>query len=64
MEDGQIKYVFSNAPEAMPLAGLCEAATMRWPIEQCYQDGKSEVGMDKYKHRSWPAGTAICSMCS
>lgn len=55
MEDGQIKYAFSNAPETMPLAELCEAATMRWPIEQCFQDGKSEVGMDQYEHRSWPA---------
>jgi SRSO17 transposase len=55
MEDGQIKYAFSNAPENMPLPELCEAATMRWPIEQCFQDGKSEVGMDKYEHRSWPA---------
>lgn len=55
MEDGQIKYAFSNAPEAMPMAELCEAATMRWPIEQCFQDGKSEVGMDQYEHRSWPA---------
>ncbi len=55
MEDGQIKYAFSNAPETMPLAKLCEAATMRWPIEQCFQDGKSEVGMDQYEHRSWPA---------
>jgi len=55
MEDGQIKYAFSNAPETIPLAELCEAATMRWPIEQCFQDGKSEVGMDQYEHRSWPA---------
>jgi SRSO17 transposase len=55
MEDGQIKFAFSNAPESMPLSGLCEAAIMRWPIEQCFQDGKSQVGMDKYEHRSWPA---------
>ena len=55
MEDGQIKFSFSNAPETMPLSELCEAATMRWPIEQCFQDGKSQVGMDKYEHRSWPA---------
>lgn len=55
MEDGQIKYAFSNAPETMPLAELCQAATMRWPIEQSFHDGKSEVGMDKYEHRSWPA---------
>ena len=28
---------------------------MRWPIEQCFQDGKSHVGMNQYEHRSWPA---------
>jgi len=53
--DGQIKYAFSNAPKDTPLSELCKAATMRWPIEQCFQDGKSQVGMDQYEHRSWPA---------
>lgn len=55
MQDGQVKYAFSNAPQDTPLAELCEAATLRWPIEQCFQDGKSQVGMDHYEHRSWPA---------
>jgi SRSO17 transposase len=55
LEDGQIKYAFSNAPKDTPLAELCKAGTMRWPIEQCFQDGKSQVGMDQYEHRSWPA---------
>lgn len=55
IEDGQVKYAFSNAPEDTPLSELCEAATLRWPIEQCFQDGKSQVGMDHYEHRSWPA---------
>lgn len=53
--DGQIKYAFSNAPQDTPLSELCKAAIMRWPIEQCFQDGKSQVGMDHYEHRSWPA---------
>ena len=55
LEDGQIKYAFSNAPADTPLAALCRAATLRWPIEQCFQDGKGQVGMDHYEHRSWPA---------
>jgi SRSO17 transposase len=54
-EDGQIRYAFSNAPADTPLAELCRAATLRWPIEQCFQDGKGQVGMDHYEHRSWPA---------
>ena len=28
---------------------------MRWPIEQCFQEGKSQLGMNRYEHRSWPA---------
>jgi SRSO17 transposase len=55
LEDGQVKYAFSNAPADTPLAALCRAATLRWPIEQCFQDGKSQVGMGQYEHRSWPA---------
>jgi SRSO17 transposase len=54
-ENGQLKAAFSNAPADTPLAQLCRAATLRWPIEQCFQDGKSQVGMDRYEHRSWPA---------
>jgi SRSO17 transposase len=54
-QDGQIKYAISNAPENMPLAELAQAAVMRWPIEQCFQEGKSQLGMDHYEHRSWPA---------
>src|SRR5208337_1685790 len=53
--DGQIKYAFSNAPEEMPLSELAQASTLRWGIEQCFEDGKGYTGMGKYEHRSWPA---------
>lgn len=53
--DGQIKYAICNAPKQTPLAELINASTMRWPIEQCFQEGKSQLGMDCYEHRSWPA---------
>ena len=53
--DGQIKYAISNAPEDIPFSELCEASTMRWPIEQCFEEGKSHLGMGDYEHRSWPA---------
>jgi SRSO17 transposase len=55
LSNGDIKYAFSNAPAAITLKELCEASTMRWPIEQCFQEGKSYLGMDQYEHRSWPA---------
>ena len=53
--DGQIKYAICNAPKQTPLSELIKASTMRWPIEQCFQEGKSQLGMDCYEHRSWPA---------
>jgi SRSO17 transposase len=53
--DGQIKYAISNAPKQISFSELIKASTMRWPIEQCFQEGKDQVGMDYYEHRSWPA---------
>jgi SRSO17 transposase len=53
--DGQIKYALSNAPEEMPFSEMAQASTLRWGIEQCFEDGKNHVGMGSYEHRSWPA---------
>ena len=52
--DGKIKYAISNAPKQISFSDLIKASTMRWPIEQCFQEGKDQVGMDYYEHRSWP----------
>jgi SRSO17 transposase len=54
-EDGQIKYALSNAPEDMPIDELIRVSTLRWSIEQCFKEGKDQLGMDHYEHRSWPA---------
>jgi SRSO17 transposase len=53
--DGQVKFAISNAPKDISMAELIKASTMRWPIEQCFNEGKDQVGMDYYEHRSWPA---------
>jgi SRSO17 transposase len=53
--DGRIKFSLSNAPKEMPLSEMCEASIMRWPIEQCFEEGKDQLGMDHYEHRSWTA---------
>ena len=53
--DAQIKYALSNAPEDIPMTCLIRVSIARWPIERCFQEGKSELGLDHYEHRSWPA---------
>jgi len=55
LADGQIKYAFSNAPVDVPLQEMVRVSGLRWPIEQCFQEGKGEIGMDHYEHRSWDA---------
>lgn len=52
--DGEIKYALSNAPKGTPLEEMIRVSTMRWSIEQCFEDGKRYLGMDHYEHRSWP----------
>lgn len=54
-ESKEIKYFLSNAPENIPLEKMSRVCILRWPIEQCFKEGKSEIGMDQYEHRSWPA---------
>ncbi len=51
----EIKYCLSNAPVETPLKEMIRVCMLRWPIEQSFQEGKSELGMGDYEHRSWPA---------
>jgi len=51
----KIKYALSNAPQATPMIQLVRVSGARWPIERCFQEDKSELGLDHYEHRSWTA---------
>lgn len=52
-EDGRIKYALSNAPFDTDIEELHHAATLRWPIEQSFQECKELLGMDHYETRSY-----------
>ena len=53
--DGRIKYAFSNAPENLEMREFVRVSRARWPIERCFEEDKSELGLDHYEHRSWTA---------
>ena len=53
--DGKVKYAFCNAPVDSEQYEIDQAATMRWPIEQCFEECKSYLGMGHYESRSWKA---------
>ena len=43
-ENGDIKYALSNAPADIEVSALHHAASLRWPIEQCFNECKSYLG--------------------
>jgi SRSO17 transposase len=53
--NGQIKYALSNAPSQTSLRELVRVSGARGPIDRCFEENKSELGLDHYEHRSGPA---------
>jgi SRSO17 transposase len=52
--DGEaVKYFLSNAPVGTPTATLLWVALTRHRVERCFQDQKSELGMDHYEGRTY-----------
>lgn len=51
--DGEIKYFVSDAPSDIAIWELDRAATLRWPIEQCFEECKGNLGMGHYECRSY-----------
>jgi SRSO17 transposase len=41
------------APEGTPIEKLIRIAGIRWTVEQCFAESKSEVGLDHYEVRSY-----------
>ena len=54
-ENNEIRYAVTNAPTETSMEELHHAATLRWPIEQCFQECKSHLGMADYETRSYVA---------
>jgi SRSO17 transposase len=47
-------YYTSNAPASTPLRTLVWLSGVRWAVEQCFEEGKTEIGMDQYEVRKYP----------
>ena len=47
-------YYLSNAPMSAPLRLFVWLSGVRWAIEQCFEETKTEFGMDHYEVRKYP----------
>jgi SRSO17 transposase len=52
-QEPEVKYQRSNAPGFILLAKLAAVGGSRWSIEQDFQAGKGECGLDEYETRGW-----------
>jgi SRSO17 transposase len=52
-DESVVKYYLTNAPASCPTTTLVRMCGARWPIELCFAESKSEVGLDHYETRSW-----------
>lgn len=50
----EVKYFVGNAPLETPVGTLLLVGFSRWPVERCFEDQKSELGMDHYEGRRYP----------
>jgi SRSO17 transposase len=54
-EPDKLAYYFVFAPKGATLAEFAGAAGLRWTIEECFERGKSDLGLDHCEARSWHA---------
>ena len=47
-------YYISNAPASTPLSTFVWLSGVRWAVEQCFEEGKTELGMAHYEVRKYP----------
>lgn len=52
-DDPQYSYFISNASSSTRLKTLIWLSGLRWAIEQCFEEAKTELGMDHYEVRKF-----------
>jgi hypothetical protein len=55
LTDGELAFYACFGPARTSLAGLVGVAGTRWAVEECFQAGKGQVGLDHYQVRRWDA---------
>jgi SRSO17 transposase len=55
-EKKELAFFITHSPQPVPLAAVITIAGRRWGVEETFQAGKNEVGLDHYQvrlHRGW-----------
>lgn len=52
-DSSDLRAYICHAPMNTPMEGLIQIAGVRWTVETCFAEAKSEVGLDQYEVRSF-----------
>ena len=53
LDSTELKFFVSNAPPGTSVEVLLLVAFSRWRVERCFEDQKSEIGLDQYEGRRY-----------
>jgi SRSO17 transposase len=53
LDPSELKFFVSNAPPETSVETLLLVAFSRWHVERCFEDDKSEIGLDQYEGRRY-----------
>ncbi|ATB34038.1 IS701 family transposase [Melittangium boletus] len=62
-EESEVSFYLVHAPATTSLAAMVEAAGKRWPVEECFESAKGEVGLDDYEVRKWRGWYRHMTLC-
>jgi SRSO17 transposase len=55
VDDGELAFYHCYNPRRESASELARVAGARWPIEECFETGKGQVGLDNYQVRLYSA---------
>jgi SRSO17 transposase len=64
-KDPEYSYYVSNAPASTRLKTFVWLSGLRWAIEQCFEETKTELGLDHYevrKYKGWHHHVLVCML--
>lgn len=62
-DETDVAQYLAHAPATTSLAAMVGAAGKRWPIEECFESAKGEIGLDNYEVRKWRAWYRHMTLC-
>ena len=62
-EAAELAYVLVFARTGTTLQEMVTVIGSRWTVEQCFEVGKGEVGLDEYEVRSWQGWYRHITLC-